>query len=37
MPTTGNGPAPAIPVALLLAGLVLVLSGRRLAARRGED
>jgi hypothetical protein len=37
MPTTGNGPNPAIPVGLLLAGLVLVLSGRRLAARRAED
>jgi hypothetical protein len=37
MPTTGNGPDPAFPVGLLLAGLVLVLSGRRLAARRAED
>jgi hypothetical protein len=37
MPTTGNGPDPAIPVGLLLAGLVLVVSGRRLAARRGGD
>ncbi len=37
MPTTGNGPDPAIPTGLLLAGLVLVLSGRRLAARRAED